>query len=379
MKPEGRTYPVLLGTLGLLFLAGGSLLMLTMLATVLGPFSVDAIRPPQPTTRPTIALWLPMRASGPAAKLVHAAQVARWSDWLGTTDRLRADENLEALLGEPVIGLIAPAAESMSEAEVVELEAFARSGGRVLLLGWVGVRDSNGAWLGPTRMATLLEVPRIGIVAYDRARRLAVGRPGMLTLGLSDRRAIGLAVPAEAPGVPRVEPPGNSSLSPSGPHPELFWADESLRPIAGAPEASHLRTVGLGAILWLAAPPPRTQSPSEPHERVLRNALAWLTRSPAQGVFGRQSESVVTSLEQEGPRRFELRVTNVGPDRVSGAVVRVYMHRTLTGVTVRNLALLKSKPVLSHVTGKQWFDLSLPEIPAGSHRTYALDVAYDAR
>ncbi len=373
--PEGRTYTVLVLLLGVLFLTGGTFLMFTMVATVIGPFSIDSVRPPESRARASLILWVPpsLRDVG---EFDRDRSLATWRSLVPEEESLTVTSSLESIDLQDRQGVVVADGRSLSMSEIQALRGFVRSGGRVVVWGWIAIWDAEHAWAGTGTMRRLLGVTEVAVLSYERARRLGVGYLGSLSLGIDPKREIGISVPVESPGLPAGEAAALRSQGGSRAQlrAELYWLDAAEREVGAQAAAASSLQIGAGQLLWLAMAPPEPTAQAPELARVFRNALSWAVRAPIHGISSDSFAALETSLDRVSERRITLEVTNVDRAPHAFAVVRIDMNRPVREVVVTNAAVLRKRPSLSLVPGREWFDVQLPEIPGRASRSYALDV-----
>ena len=269
MNPEGRWYPALVGVLALAFLSGSGVLLIVMLATVFGPFSVESVRFFEPLAHTRIGVWHPPSARAlPDADPDASARA--WAAVFPDPFELRMSDDLAELVEDGARVVAVSDARALSAAEWGRLERYAEQGGGVLLCGWIGVWSAPGSWQGTGTMQTALGVERVEVVPFSEAFFLAAGVPGPLRFGVEPGARIVLPAAFEAPALVDRDA-------------ELYWADWRLAPRRPAAAASLRRAIGQGSLVWIASPPfPGSETAgSESLRRVYRNAVAWMGRLPA--------------------------------------------------------------------------------------------------
>lgn len=90
-----------------------------------------------------------------------------------------------------------------------------------------------------------------------------------------------------------------------------------------------------------------------------------------------QRDRLVAVVERTGPQRWLLKVSNLGDQPLSDAVVRVHLNRPVHDASIEGTAVLQESPRLRAVPGSEQIDVLLPEVPAGESRAYSVDVDGD--
>ncbi len=361
MRPEGRWYAPLAGFLCAALLGAACLLFVSMLGTTLGPFRFDSMLQEGAGSKP-LGLWHPAASSA-----LGDAAAQRWRGLLPHDLLVLESARLSELLAADANPIVVSDARALVPDELDALLARARSGGAVVLAGWVAVRDGRGPASGRAAMARLLGVAE---VAALRSRRLARGVRGPLASGIE----VGLELPEES-AVPGI--PGRS---------ELHWTDAQGAPAGAACGALRLVRVGSGAVLWIAA------LPADPADRgwrsLYRSAFAAALGRPSHEVlpsptdpalsgselaaWTRMRAEVYTELESITPHRVQLHVTNGGRESARAIAVRIYLNRRVLRAVAQSSTLFTRAPQLRR--GLEHVDLELPPLAPGASRTYVVDV-----
>ncbi len=120
------------------------------------------------------------------------------------------------------------------------------------------------------------------------------------------------------------------------------------------------------------------------HARELRERGAWLAGAGELAGWWRRRSAVAATIEDVGPSRAQLRITNTGEVPIHGLVLRLYTNAPTRSLRVSSTRIgeelaarwLGGGVQSRHEPGAQHADLLLPEIPAGASRGFFID--YDA-
>jgi hypothetical protein len=263
--PEGGLYRPLVLSVAFLLVAAGALLAIQMISSIVGPFRIAELGERDP--RGVVALWRPFESVAGSEvrgvlghELVESGRAVREVTALGALDPAQVGA---IVLNEP---------RRLVRADVEALERYVDAGGGAVLLGSVGVLESDGNWRGYELMQRLLGAPIVPLEAPAAAAFVASQR-GPLSAALAPRERIPIAFEPGSPGIGVVDA-------------ELRWSGETVGD--HGPGAALRRTRGKGRLAWLAVVPERAQ-PGEFERRrlrlVLENAVAWVSRTPSVEVL----------------------------------------------------------------------------------------------
>jgi hypothetical protein len=246
-------------------LASGMLLSIHMISAVVGPFRLSQLGASDP--RAVVALF---RGGGEPAGSAMRSELGH--ELMGSGRLLREITSLNRLDVREVGAVVISEPRVLPEDQAAELRNFLAGGGGAVLVGSVGVRDGDGAWLGYDRMRNLLGAE---IVPLDeaQAREIVADHRGPIAAALAPRERIGIR---PEPGIP-------GALIPNA---ELVWAGE--RATTSAPAAAVRRDFGKGRLAWIAVGPDRAATAgADPRSlrHVLEAAVAWSSRMPSVEVL----------------------------------------------------------------------------------------------
>jgi hypothetical protein len=255
----------LVWSVALALLASGALLSIHMISAVVGPFRLAQLGKSDP--RAVVALF---RDAYTPAGSVARTEFAR--ELVGTGRSVREVTSLRSLDPREIGAIVISEPRVLQDDDAAALRKFLADGGGAVLVGSIGVRDADGAWLGYQRMRNLLGAEVVPL-DEDRARAIVAEHRGPIAAALAPRQQIGIHYEEGLPGVLIA----NAELSWIGSH-----AD------SGLPAAALRREFGNGRLAWIAVGPERAAAPGADHRllrHVLEAAVAWSSRMPAVEVL----------------------------------------------------------------------------------------------
>jgi len=257
---EGVLYRPLVWSLATALLGAGALLSIQMISAVVGPFRLAQLGEHDP--RGAVALF--RDAYQPAGAAVRSPFGLELVEAGRSVRELTSLRDLDpAKVGAVVLSEL----RVLSDDEAAGLRNYLAGGGGAVLVGSVGVRDADGAWLGYGTMGNLLGAEVLPL-DEDRARAIVANRRGPIASALAPRQRIGVI---QDDGFPAA------LITDS----ELRWAGAQPRP--DAPAAALRREFGKGRLAWIAVGPERVTSTAADQRllrRVLEAAVAWSSRMP---------------------------------------------------------------------------------------------------
>jgi peptidoglycan/xylan/chitin deacetylase (PgdA/CDA1 family) len=264
-SPEGGLYPWIAVPLAVGLLGAGALLMIAMLSTVIGPFSIGST--PSVSAAERIALWHPPSAGAP--EYLRARNLRLWETMFPPPIQIVESSALAELLERNPSVVIVDAAERMDRAELASLRSYVRRGGAALLSGWIGVDAKAGGELDTSIMRELLEVKAVERLPRDQSYFAAAGVRGPLLAGVPAGQRFTLPAQDAIPAIPDEVA-------------ELFWSSWAIHPQAPVSGASLRLQIGKGRLAWLAMGPDPSKMPSDAAlAQVFRNAAAWACARPS--------------------------------------------------------------------------------------------------
>ena len=266
---EGVLYRPLVWSVATALLASGALLSIQMISAVVGPFRLGQLGKSDP--RAIVALF--READEPAGS---AARTELGHDLMGSGRLVREVTSLRSLDPSKIGAIVISEPRVLQDDEAAELRNFLSGGGGVVVVGSVGVRDADGAWLGYERMRNLLGADVVSLDA-DRARAIVADHRGPIAAALMPRQRIGIRYEEGIPGALIANA-------------ELSWigARGDSQAQSDGPAAALRREFGKGRLAWIAVGPERaatTGADSRLLRRVLEAAVAWSSRMPAVEVL----------------------------------------------------------------------------------------------
>ncbi len=262
---ESVLYRPLVWSLATALLTSGALLSIHMISAVVGPFRLAQLGKPDP--RAVVALF--REVDKPAGSI---ARTEFGHELMGAGRSVREVTSLRHLDPSEVGAVLVSEPRVLQGAEAAALRRFLSGGGGVVLIGSVGVRDADGAWLGYEQMRSLLGADVVSL-DEDGARAIVADRRGPIAAALLPRQQIGIRYEEGFPG----------ALASNA---ELSWT----APPGGsvAPAAALRREFGKGRLAWIAVGPERAATAGA-DQRLLRHvleaALAWSSRMPSVEVL----------------------------------------------------------------------------------------------
>lgn len=258
---EGVLYRGLVWSLAVGLIGAGALLSIQMISAVVGPFRIAQLGEHDP--RGAVALLRDAyQPVGAAVRSPFGHELVRSGRSVREVTSLRELDPAKTgaiVLSEPRV---------LGEEEGAALRNYLAGGGGAVLIGSVGVRDADGAWLGYDTMRNLLGVA-VTPLAEDRAQAIVAGGRGPLAAALAPRQRIGVK--------PEVGLPG-ATLAGA----ELRWVGS--QPSDAAPAAALRRDFGAGRLAWIAVSPDAAAAASGADHQSLRHvleaAVAWTSRTP---------------------------------------------------------------------------------------------------
>ena len=261
---EGALYRPMVWSVATALLASGALLSIQMISAVVGPFRLAQLGASDP--RAVVALF--RSAYQPAGSV---ARTEFGTELVGSGRLVSEVTSLRGLDPRKVGAIVISEPRVLQDDEAADLRNFLAGGGGAVLVGSVGVRDADGAWLGYERMRDLLGADVVSL-DEDRARAIVPGRRGPIAAALAPRQRIVIRNEEGFPGALIA----NAELSWSSPHGEVN-AD------SGRPAAALRREFGRGRLAWIAVGPEHAATTgADPRllRHLLEAALAWSSRMP---------------------------------------------------------------------------------------------------
>lgn len=261
MRPsEAVLYRPLVWSLATALLGAGALLSIQMISAVVGPFRLAQLGEHDP--RGAVALFRD------AYQPVGAAVRSPFGHELVEAGRsVRELSSLHDLDPAKVGAVVISELRVLRDDEAAVLRNYLAGGGGAVLVGSVGVRDADGAWLGYETMHNLLGAEVLPL-DKDRARAIVANRRGPIASALSPRQRIGVIQEGGFPAALVTDS-------------ELRWEGAQAGP--DAPAAALRREFGKGRLAWIAVGPERVTSTDADQRllrRVLEAAVAWSSRMP---------------------------------------------------------------------------------------------------
>lgn len=257
---EGVLYRGLVWSLAVALVGAGALLSIQMISAVVGPFRIAQLGEHDP--RGAVVLLRDVyQPVGAAVRSPFGHELVRSGRSVREVTSLRELDPAKTgaiVLSEPRV---------LGEEEGAALRNYLAGGGGAVLIGSVGVRDADGAWLGYDTMRNLLGAP-VTPLAEDRAQAIVASGRGPLAAALAPRQRIGVKPEVGLPGV---------TLAGA----ELRWA--GVQPSDVAPAAALRRDFGAGRLAWIAVSPDAAATTGVDHQslrHVLEAAVAWTSRTP---------------------------------------------------------------------------------------------------
>jgi len=266
---EGALYRPLLWSVATALLASGALLSIQMISAVVGPFRLAQLGKSDP--RAVVALF--READEPAGSIVRTEF---GHELVGSGRLVREVTSLRSLDPSEIGAIVISEPRVLQDDEAAELRTFLAGGGGAVLVGSVGVRDADGAWLGYERMRNLLGADVVSL-DEDRARAIVADHRGPIAAALVPRQQIDIRYEEGLPGALIA----NAELSWAGAHGDS-QAD------SGGPAAALRREFGKGRLAWIAVGPERAATAGADHRllrHVLEAAVAWSSRMPSVEVL----------------------------------------------------------------------------------------------
>jgi hypothetical protein len=106
----------------------------------------------------------------------------------------------------------------------------------------------------------------------------------------------------------------------------------------------------------------------------LRARGAWFAGSGEYARWRRSRRALDVGLHRAGPQRQLLEMSNRGSETLRDAVVRVYLNAPALRAVVGRTTLQQEEPKAKFEFGKGIVDVRIPELRAGEHLAYTLDV-----
>ena len=262
---EGALYRPLLWSVATALLASGALLSIQMISAVVGPFRLAQLGKSDP--RAVVALF---REAGKPAGSVMRTEFGH--ELVGSGRLVREVTSLRSLDPSEIGAIVISEPRVLQDDEAAELRTFLAGGGGAVLVGSVGVRDADGAWLGYERMRNLLGADVVPL-DEERAQAIVADHRGPIAAALAPRQRIGIRHEEDFPGALVA----NAELSWVGSHGD-----------SAAPAAALRREFGKGRLAWIAVGPERAATTGADHRllrHVLEAALAWSSRMPSVEVL----------------------------------------------------------------------------------------------
>ena len=257
---EGVLYRGLVWSVALALVAAGALLSIQMISAVVGPFRIAQLG--EHDARGAVALY--RDAYQPAG----AAQRSPFGHDLVSSGRsVREMTSLRELDPAATGSIVLTEPRMLGGNEVAALRDYVAAGGGAVLIGSVGVRDAEGAWLGYDTMRNLLGA-EVAPLDEDRARAIVASRRGPIAAALVPGQRITVTPELGLPGAALADA-------------ELRWA--GAHPDPAAPAAALRRDFGAGRLAWIAIGPDRAATTETDQRRlrhVLEAAVAWTSRTP---------------------------------------------------------------------------------------------------
>lgn len=260
----------LYGTLSSGMMAGlgatSMVLLLIMLRTLIGPFQFSVGTVDFATTEASIVIWQP--ASLKQAPL-EDHEAGRWAwDALLDSGKKRAVDSLADVPAQATV--VVSDARWLTDAEAEAVEKFIRSGGRVLMSGWIGVRSGENWDAGIERMKRLLRVASVERLDAERSYFVAAGARGPLSAPLRPSERIGLAKEPVVPAIPNADA-------------NLYWSSWTLSPVAEQSGAARRLELGRGRLVWLASTAGSVAwnpTGADQMRRLIFAAIDWMNQVP---------------------------------------------------------------------------------------------------
>jgi hypothetical protein len=109
--------------------------------------------------------------------------------------------------------------------------------------------------------------------------------------------------------------------------------------------------------------------------RALSNDGGWFARDASVvRSWEDRRDRLVAAVERTGPQRWLLEVSNLGPEPLAGAVIRIHLNRAVRSAAVERTVLLQEEPRLRLRRAQEQLDVILPEVPAGTSQAYSVDI-----
>lgn len=257
---DGALYRPLVWSLATALLGAGALLAIQMISAVVGPFRLTQLGEHDP--RGVIALFRD------AHQPVGAAVRSPFGHDLVEAGRsVRELTSLRDLDSAKVGAVVLSELRVLREDEAAGLRNYLEGGGGAVLVGSIGVRGVDGAWLGYEMMRNLLGA-EVLLLDEGRARAIVANRRGPIASALAPRQRIGVIQDDVIPGVRVADS-------------ELRWEGAQADP--DLPAAALRREFGRGRLAWIAVGPEHEVSTAADRvllRRVLGAAVAWSSRTP---------------------------------------------------------------------------------------------------
>jgi hypothetical protein len=253
-------YRPLVWSVATALLGAGALLAIQMISAVVGPFRIAQLGEHDP--RGAVALFRD------AHQPVGAAVRSPFGHSLVEAGRsVRELTSLRDLDSAKVGALVLSEMRVLRDDEAAGLRNYLAGGGGAVLVGSIGVRDVDGAWLGYATMRNLLGAEVVPLEG-DRAQAIVANRRGPIASALAPRQRIGVLQDDVFPGARVADS-------------ELRWAGAQTD--ADAPAAALRREFGRGRLAWIAVGPEFVVGADADQRllrRVLEAAVAWSSRTP---------------------------------------------------------------------------------------------------
>jgi len=305
---EGALYRPLVWSVATVLLASGALLSIQMISAVVGPFRLAQLGTSDP--RAVVALFREAyKPAGSVARTEFATEL------VGSGRLVREITSLRSLDPSGVGAIVISEPRVLQEDEAADLRSFLAGGGGAVLVGSVGVRDADGAWLGYERMRNLLGADVVSL-DEDRASAIFANHRGPIAAALLPRQRIGIRYEEGLPGALIA----NAELRWSGPR-GTATAD------SGGPAAALRREFGKGRLAWIAVGPESAATTGDDPRllrHVLEAAIAWSSRmpwvevlpwpggAPFAGVFEPDSAGAAPKAELDWNREIEGAANDAG-------------------------------------------------------------------